>query len=217
MEWRVTRAGKRALERASRDGDVDAMWRLGNAFADPDWSDGSVTPDRRTARDYFARAHRGGHRDATVRLADLLSEDRTVAGLAKARPLYAAAYRRGSFLAAYNLACTYQNVGRYREAAAWYRRAMRGPRADAAAIALARLELYGVGVRRRPQAAMRRLVAVAGARAADVHDRVEAMLVLARIYREGVPVRRDHDEARRWLAAAAKLGSATAAAMMTEE
>jgi TPR repeat protein len=161
------------------------------------------------------RAVAAGDRDSMLELANKRSSQR--AGVARAIVLYRAAFRLGEPTAAFNLACTYQNLGRYREAVAWYRRADAAGDISAG-FELARAELYGLGTRRNVRGAFARLERLA-ARPTRYwprnSDRIEAILVMADALITGWPVRRDYRKGRRWLARAAALGSDIAKAMLS--
>lgn len=67
--------------------------------------------------------------------------------LPKAARPYRAAFRLGDATAAYNLACTYQNLGEHRAVVRWYRRTLAA--GDLSALwPLAEAELYGLGTER---------------------------------------------------------------------
>jgi TPR repeat protein len=147
----------------------------------------------------------------------LTSPPSTPGDLARAEKLYKQAFRLGNTTAAFNLAVTYQNLGRYRNAVGWFRRALAA--GDPSAILeLAKAELFGLGTRRNVAAAISKLrrVARGGAFTAPL-ERTEAMLIIADALRNGWLVRRDYPQALGWLRKAARLGSDAAKGLLAEE
>jgi TPR repeat protein len=164
----------------------------------------------------IAEAPRSRTRDAAIHPPALRTQadDRSAKAGAnafrRATELYRRAFRLGDVAAGFNLGCTYQNVGEYRAAVKWFRRALAA--GDLGALQpLARAELYGLGTRRNVGAAIAKLTRIARYRRAplwlSVSERVEAMLVLADALSSGWPVRRNNPEAVRWWRRAAALGS----------
>jgi len=177
-----------------------------------------VRKNQRTAVRYLEQAVKAGDIDAMVALGNVLSEDRDERGLARAAPYYRMAYRRGDHTAAFNLACTYQNVGRYREAVLWFRRAL-ALGDPSASMELARAELYGLGTRRNVRSAFARLERIANGPSNQWPantDRIEAILVMADALVTGWPVRRNFHQGVRWLRRAAELGSEVAKSKLHE-
>ncbi len=112
--------------------------------------------------------------------------------LARAEKLYRRAFRLGNPTAADNLAATYQNLGRYRDAVRWHRRAAEAGSATAP-LELARAELYGVGTRRNSRAAFVTLRRLVRQRLGwNNWLRIEAMQLMADSLMNGWLVRRDH-------------------------
>jgi TPR repeat protein len=216
-----TRASISKLLDAARRDQSWALVNLGGLY-----QDGIVDPrgrtilrrnDREAAR-CLERAAELGDMDGIVGLADLLSADRNGRGLARAVSLYRRAYGRGDHTAAFNLACTYQNLGRFRDAVTWFRRALEAGDPDAS-MELARAELNGLGTRRNVRSAFARLRAIANGptnRWPPNGDRIEAILVMADALVTGWPVRRNYNEGLRWLRRARSLGSKVAAAMLED-
>ena len=207
------------MHEAANRGECWALVNLGGYYDDGLWADDGrllVRKNRRTAIRYLEKAVALGDIDAMVGLASVFSADRSHRGLVRAAPLYRKAYRRGDHTAAFNLASTYLNLGRYREAVAWYRRALAAGDPDAS-MELARAELLGLGTRRNTRSAIARLRRIAGRpsnRWPVNGDRIEAILVLADALITGWPVRRNYDEGIRWLRRAAEIGSDVAKAML---
>ncbi len=124
----------------------------------------------------------------------------------------------GDGAGAYNLACTYQNLGDYRKAVAWFRRALDAGDLSAL-VPLAQAELYGCGTRRNSKAALAKLQRIAGWNNVSwisPFDREQAMIVLAASLRDGWLLRRDYPASLKWLRRAAKLGSAEAIGLLED-
>ena len=121
--------------------------------------------------------------DKLTEMADKLTPRRHSArALAKAEKLYRRAFRLGSDTAAENLAATYQNLGRYRDAVRWYRRA-EAAGSPTASLEIARAELYGTGTRRDAHSAFVRLQRLATQRLGwNNWLRVEAMHRIRRLF-----------------------------------
>lgn len=157
--------------------------------------------------------------DALVTKADALTRSRRRdAGFREGVRLYRRAFQLGDTTAAYNLACTYQNLGDYRTAVTWFRRALAAGDLSAE-LPLAQAELSGSGTRRNPKAALGRLERIARARGTEwfsQFDREQAMIALAAALRDGWVLRRDYPASLRWLRRAAKLGSAEAKGLLKD-
>ncbi len=207
------------MHEAADRGECWALVNLGGKYDEGLWADDGrilVRKNRRTAIRYLEKAVALGDVDAMVELANVLSAPRDNEALRRAGPLYRKAYRLGDHTAAFNLASTYQNLGRYREAVSWYRRALAAGDPDAS-MELARAELLGLGTRRNVRSAIARLRQIAGRpsnRWPVNGDRIEAILVLADALITGWPVRRNYNEGLMWLRRAADLGSDVAKAML---
>ncbi len=204
---------------AAQRGDTTALECLGYLYehgARDERGRTTLKPDLRKAERCMRRAAKLGNVDALRTLGDLLSRDRSHRGVQRAAPFYRAAFRRGDVGAAYNLANSYQNVGLYRDAVRWFRRALEADDSSNS-IALARAELYGLGTKRNVNSAFSRLRAIANGPTEmwpPNTDRIEAILVMAEALITGWPVRRDYDEGKLWLRRAESLGSKVAKAML---
>ena len=170
-----------------------------------------VRRDRRRARTYWKRAARLGDPAAITVLADDLTRSaHRPKALAQAERLYRRAFRLGYATAAENLAVTYRNLGRHRDAVRWYRRA-EAAGSETAAVEVARAELYGLGTRRNARAAFARLEPLARKRLGwNNWLRVEAMQLMADALSNGWLVPRDPARADAWLRRAAKLDPSSA-------
>ncbi len=216
-----TRASIAKLKDAARREQAWALVNLGGLYQDGVKDGKGRTILARSAREAarcFQRAAELGDTDGIVGLADLITSDRSERGLARAASLYRRAYRRGDHTAAFNLACMYQNVGRYRDAVLWFRRALTAGD-PSASMELARAELFGLGTRRNVRSAFARLRSIASAPTnmwPPNGDRIEAILVMANALITGWPVRRDYGEGLLWLRRAKSLGSRVAAAMLED-
>jgi TPR repeat protein len=220
-DW--TREHVRTLRKLARDGDVDALVTLGDFCLEGlRHPDGTVLVRRnaREGRRHLERATELGDPSGMSSLAGYLSRRGASASeITRAEALYRRAFRMGYETAAFNLATTYKQLGRYRDAVRWYRRAHEAGD-PSALLQLARAELYGVGTKRDPKAAIAKLRRVAAAQTKwwppATGENVQAMIEIARVLLDGWLVPRNFDEAQRWLRRAAKWNSATANAM-TEE
>jgi len=152
-----------------------------------------VKRDRSRARGYYARAAQLGDPVAITVIADNLTpRGHSARALAQAEKLYRRAFRLGYDTVAENLAATYQNLGRYRDAVRWYRRA-EAAGSPTAPLELARAELYGAGTRRNARAAFVRLERLARQRLGwNNWLRVEAMHLMADALVNGWLVRRNY-------------------------
>jgi TPR repeat protein len=174
-----------------------------------------VRGDRRRARAYEERGAAFGDPDAMAALANRLVGARaSAASLRRAIALYRRAFAGGAAWAAYNLACTYQNRGRYRDAVRWFRRAAAAGD-ESALLQIAHAELYGIGTRRDVAGAVGKLRRLARSRRGYYPDswmQVEAMMIMARVLLDGWPRPRDVAGGMRWLRRAAALGHGPAVA-----
>lgn len=102
-----------------------------------------VKQDPCIALPYLLRSAAFGDPDGMTSAVDSLSRIGGARRVAEAERLYRKAFRRGAVHAAINLACTYQNLGRYRDAVRWFRRALAAGDVSAA-VEVARAELYGL-------------------------------------------------------------------------
>ncbi len=205
-----TRARVDALRTAAAADDREALVELAVLYDDGSArdSDGEllVKRDRRRARTFYARAAELGDASAMTAMADNLTPTgHSTQALARAEKLYRRAFRLGEDTAAENLAATYKNLGRYRDAVRWYRRAATAG-SPTAPLELARAELYGTGTRRDARAAFVTLRRLARQRLGwNNWLRVEAMQLMADALMNGWLVRRDHAQGEAWLRRAAKL------------
>jgi TPR repeat protein len=207
---------------AAEQNDTKALTTLGILYRDGLASDRYgqlVTRDARLARRYLERAARNGDPEALCALADTISAHAQSGSVSRAARLYRRAFRTGNATAAYNLACLYQNAGRHALSVRWFRLAKAaGDRTAEFQLALA--ELYGLGVRRNPIAAARKLETISAKRVVVWPDSagvdVQAMLILSEELMRGWLLPRDFDASISWLRRAAKRGSLTAKAMLRE-
>lgn len=208
--WPSTREEVDRLHKAAAADDRDALAALAVLHEEGTARDRNgkllVRRDGRRARSYWERAAQLGDPAAiTVIADDLTAREHTVRALAQAEKLYRRAFRLGYETAAENLAATYQNLGRYRDAVRWYRRA-EAAGSPTAPLELARAQLYGTGTRRNARAAFARLERLARQRLGwNNWLRVEAMQLMADALMNGWLVRRDYARAEAWLRRAAKL------------
>ena len=122
--------GKRGLaelERRAENGDGEAAWVLGDAYADgervvlPDGTCTQVRRNRDKAIRWFRLAVELGHTDAMCRLGCLLTDTGRPEAEAEGIALLKRAWRRGCLEAAQNLAVTYSELGNPRRCVAWLR------------------------------------------------------------------------------------------------
>lgn len=225
------------LDRAARDGytrefvdalqagtsaeDCDALTILAMFHRDGLRGQRGQVLIRRNARlafSYDLRAAELGDSNGMASVADALTAPPCNSNdLARGEKLYKKAFRLGNTTAAINLAVTYQNLGRYRDAVRWFRRA--SAVGDSRALfELAKAELFGVGTRRNVAAAISKLDQVArGLAFAAPFERAEAMVIMADALRNGWLVRRDYHQAIRLLRKAASLGSDAAKGLLADE
>ncbi len=208
--WPTTREDVDELRKAALADDRDALTTLAVLHDDGTARDRSgkllVRRDRRRARTYLERAAQLGDPAAITLMADNLTpRGHSVRALAQAEKLYRRAFRLGYETAAENLAATYQNLGRYRDAVLWYRRA-EAAGSPTAPLEIARAELYGTGTRRNVSAAFVRLERLARQRLGwNNWLRVEAMQLMADALMKGWLVRRDFARGEALLRQAGKL------------
>ena len=212
----------RALKRAAKKDDCEALRTLGGFYDEGLYHPGGVVlvrRDRRAARRCFERAVELGDPQGMGVLADLLSSSGRASTVRRAEALYRRAFRDGYTTAGYNLATMYRNLGRHREAVRWYQRA-HDAGDPSALLQVALAELYGVGIRHNPTAALAKLRRMASTRTkywpASCGENVEAMLTIARTYLDGWLVPVAYNEGQRWLRRAAAWNSLTAKAMLQE-
>lgn len=215
----------RNLREAARKDDANALVTLGEFYSDGlRHPDGTVLVRRnlREATRCFERATHLGDAAGMCSLAGHLTHAGARArasDIVRAEALYRASFRKGYSTAAYNLACTYQNLGRHRDAVRWYQRA-HDAGDPSALFQLALAELYGLGTKRKPKIALAKLRRVASLRTkywpASTGENVRAMIVIAQAFMEGWLVTRDYNEGQRWLRRAADWNSLTAKAMLEE-
>jgi TPR repeat protein len=196
-----TRREIAGLQSEANLGDRRALATLGILYRDGVLDpDGKVLLPRspRRARTILERASALRDPDAMCALADeLLRSSQHPQVFRRAASLYRSSFKGGNASAAYNLATSYQNLGRYPRAVRWYRRAYEaGDRTALFQLALA--QLYGLGMRRDPAGALAKLRRVAGSSTEywppDAGENVEAMLVLANAFLSGWLFRRNRSE-----------------------
>lgn len=207
--WPSTREEIDAVRTAAASDDREALARLAVVY-DCGVTDTAghllVRRNRRLARKYWSRAADLGDPAAiTVMANNLTPKGHSARALAQAEKLYRRAFHLGSSTAADNLAATYQNLGRYRDAVRWHRRAAAAG-SPTAPLDIARAELYGTGTRRNARAAFVKLERLARQRLGwNNWLRIEAMKLMADALMNGWLVRRDHARGDAWLRRAAKL------------
>jgi TPR repeat protein len=208
--WPSTRAEVDALHEAATEDDREALTTLALLYDEGSArdSDGKllVRRNRPRALRYYARAAELGDPGAITVIADSLTpKGHSASALAQAEKLYRRAFRLGSDTAAENLAATYQNLGRYRDAVRWYRRAETAG-SPTAPLEVARAELYGTGTRRNVRSAFVRLERLARQRLGwNNWLRIEAMQLMADALMNGWLTRRDFARGEALLRQAAKL------------
>ena len=205
-----TRERVDALHKAAASDDREALAELAALYDDGDvrGTDGRllVKRDRARAHRYYARAAQLGDPAAITVMADKLTPRKHGArALQQAEKLYRRAFRLGYDTAAENLAATYQNLGRYRDAVRWYRRAYAAG-SPTALLEIARAELYGTGTRRDVRAAFTKLERLARQRLGwNNWLRIEAMQIMADALMNGWLALRDYARGEALLRKAAKL------------
>jgi len=220
-DWKPDNVG--ALRKLAQRDDADALVNLGvlseEGLRHPD---GTVLVRRnlREARRCFERAVQLGDAGGMESLATFLSRPGARASdILRAERLYRRSFRAGNTTAAYNLAVTYKRLGRYRDAFRWFQRAHEAGD-PSALLQLGLAELYGVGTKQDPVAALAKLRRMARSRVkywpASTGENVDAMLAIARAFLEGWFLPQDYDEGQQWLRRAAEWGSETAKAMLAE-
>ena len=151
------RGGKRRgrgiaeLERRAENGDAEAAWVLGDAYADgngvtlPDGSRAKVRRNPDKAIRWLRRAAELGETDALCRLGCLLTDTGRPEDSAEGIALLERAWRKGCPTAAQNLAVAFSELGNPRRCAAWLRRSCkRGESADWFLLGIAHAAGYGV-------------------------------------------------------------------------
>lgn len=207
--WPRTRDEIEAVRNAAARDDRDALAKLAVVYDEGvrDADDNVlIKRNRRLAYGYWRRAAELGDPGAITVMADRLTpRGHSMRALAQAEKLYRRAFHLGSYTAAENLAATYQNLGRYRDAVRWFRRAAAAGSVTAE-FEVARAELYGTGTRRNERAAFTKLERLARQRLGwNNWLRIEAMKLMAEALMNGWLVRRDFARGEAWLRRAAKL------------
>ncbi|MEO8844987.1 MAG: hypothetical protein ABI591_15335 [Kofleriaceae bacterium] len=169
------------------------------------------------AHSYNRRAAKLGDAGALTAVADRISARGGRTSLKIATALYRRAFSKGYITAAFNLACAYQNRGRYKASVGWFRKA-----ADAgdesALLSLARAELYGVGVRRNPMSSFKKLKKLARSKAKYWPPnwmQSDALMIMASALIEGWFVKRDYRAGIALMRRAATLGNVSARAQLS--
>jgi len=131
------------------------------------------------AHQSFERAAVLGNPECLSRLAYMFDVGIGV-GIDKAHAmrLYQRAWRRGSAVAANNIAILYREQGKLRHMFRWFQRAVESGDTDAH-VELAKCYLNGTGVRKSAQSALRHLAAAAGSPCITEASREEAEQILA--------------------------------------
>jgi TPR repeat protein len=207
------------LHKLADFGDRDALTDLGS-FLREGYRDNRgkvlIRQDRKASMQCYLLGAAQGNTYAMIAVADSLIATGKKGAFSEAENLYKLAFRLGDAMAAYNLACTYQNLGKFSEAVRWFNRCLKVGYLGAL-IPLAYAELYGVGTRRNAAAAFIKLRRVArGGKHFCQFDQEEAMLAMADALRNGWVVQRDFNAAIVWLRRAAKLGSVAAKGILED-
>jgi TPR repeat protein len=208
-----------ALEKRIARSDPEAMWLLGQGFEEGlvDSRGKLLLPrNHRRAVELYRRGARLGHSNSMQSLAaHLLAGSGVQKRPTAALRWYVQAAEQGDMVGAENAGVVCKLLGRHRAAASWFGRAAALGNASAS-LELAKARLYGVGVARDVDIAMRLLKQVSNAEATTELEREEARLLLAFIHLDGWLVRRSHTEAVRWLKQAATRGSSIAREVLRE-
>lgn len=219
------------VRRAAAKGDPAALFELGCRH-DPSHQDvpgyNLLRPSLRRAARYYRAAAERGNAEAMLALASALqtlAQQSPVPHRAKAIQRATeeaiqwelrAARSGGGTAALYNVAVSYLNSGRPRQAVRYFRRAAaRGD--DSALFELAKAELFGIGTRRRVKSAFEKLRRVVS-KSANVCqlEREEAMLLMADVYRHGWLLPPDERARTRWLRRAALAGNLAAKGLLDD-
>ncbi|MDQ3365030.1 MAG: tetratricopeptide repeat protein [Myxococcota bacterium] len=215
-----TRGFVDALREGARTDDCDALTILAMFHRDGlrgERGEVLIRKNARLALSYDLRAAELGEPSAMASIADALTSPPSSSSNLARDTLYKRAFRLGNTTAALNLAATYQNLGRYRDAVRWFRRALAAGD-PSALLELAKAELLGMGTRRNVPAAFERLRRLArGVAFTAPFERTEAMEIMADAFRNGWLVRRDYPQAIRLLRKAASLGSDAARGLLVDE
>ncbi len=162
-----------------------------------------VKRDRALARRLYVKASDLGDPWAMTLIAGSLTSSTRVPR--EAVRLFSRAFRAGYSTAAYNLANAYQNIGSWRSAVAWYKKAL-GAGEVSALLQIAHAEMFGLGTRQNIPSAMKRLEQLANPRRRRWRDfSSDAMVVMAQVLIDGWPVKRNFREGIRLLRHAARL------------
>jgi TPR repeat protein len=201
------------LRKLADSGDCDALTDLG-LFLSEGYQDSRgqtlIRQDHKASMQCFLLGAAQGNTYAMIAVADSLASTGKKEALSEAENLYKLAFKLGDTTGAYNLGCTYQNLGKYSEAVRWFKRCLTAGDLGAL-IPLAYSELYGVGTKKDVEAAFGKFRRIArGGKHFCQFDQEEAMLTMADALRNGWIVKRNFDAALDWLRRAAKLGSAAA-------
>jgi TPR repeat protein len=215
LDDRKSRQFVTLLRRAAALGDVESMTKFAMYLRDglQDRNGKTVLArDGKTSARWYRKAAELGDPSAMNAYATLLPQRRS----AEAIGWYLRAIRSGDLVAGFNLAVTYQNLARHKEAVAWFRKVAAAGEIDAL-LPLAKAELQGLGTRRNVSAALEKLRRVAEATGVVTQfDQEEAMRTLAQAYYDGWLVRRDWAKSVRWLRRAADLGSSAARGLLRD-
>ena len=149
---------------------TDALFRIGD--------NAEEAGDYDLARQSFERAASLGNADCLSRLAYMYDVGLGVEiDKPLAMKLYKQAWRRGSHVAANNIAILYREQGKHRHMFEWFQRAADANDGDAE-VELAKSFLGGQGVRRSPQHALRCLAAAINSNYITEAGREEAQAIL---------------------------------------
>jgi TPR repeat protein len=200
-------------------GDPNALADLGS-FLRVGYQDNKgqvlVRQDQKASMQCFLLAAAQGSTFAMIAVADSLSATGKEDALKEAERLYKLAFELGDTVAAFNLACTYQNQQKHSEAVRWFNRCLKAGDLSAL-LPLAYAELYGIGMRRNSTEAFNKFRRVArGGKYFCQFDQEEALLTMADALKNGWLVRRDFTAAVALLRRAAKLGSTTAQGLLED-
>lgn len=143
--------GTAELERRAENGDGEAAWVLGDAFADggrvalPDGRTAKVRRDTGKAICWLRLAVALGSTDAVCRLGVLLTDTGRKEAVEEGLKWLKRGWRMGCPVAAQNLAVTYSELGNPRRCVAWLRKScQRAESADWFLLAIAHAAGYGL-------------------------------------------------------------------------
>ncbi|MEL6700024.1 MAG: tetratricopeptide repeat protein [Bacteroidota bacterium] len=159
-----------------------------------------VVQDKEKAYFWYRKSSEHGNLEATVRLADYLSEgEGCELDIDQAIELYQRAIAEGSSIAAFNLGTIYRDQGEYEKAYQSY--CVSSRLSGVAVIEVAYCQYYGVGVEKNRVAAYQTFQTVSEdeSRSQSPHDRDQANYYLGKMSLEGEVVDRSISAAKMYL------------------